>query len=134
MTKLISGESIFPSLEPNVRRSGGLSFSGGGLAKKKTASGRLVTFATCLSRANVIEPALQMPNSGEGPLGRESICAHSTGGEVPVPQAGQKTEVNANARARKPVSVEVVASRELQGQYIAHLRKFPKTARENFRR
>jgi hypothetical protein len=35
---------------------------------------------------------------------------------------------------RKAVSAEVVATRKLQGQYIAHLTKFPKTARGKFQK
>jgi hypothetical protein len=49
------------------------------------------------------------------------------GGEVPVPHVKAKS-------AKKAVSAAVAATRKVQGQYIAHLRKFPKAAREKFQK
>jgi hypothetical protein len=56
------------------------------------------------------------------------------GGEVPVPHAKSKDARKRTQRAKKPVSAAVAATRKLQGQYIAHLRKFPKTARSKFQK
>jgi hypothetical protein len=56
------------------------------------------------------------------------------GGEVPVPHARQRAGGERKRRASKPVSAAVVETRRLQGQYIAHLRKFPKTARAKFQK
>jgi hypothetical protein len=36
--------------------------------------------------------------------------------------------------AKRAVSAEVAATRRVQGQYIAYLRKFPKTARGKFQK
>ncbi len=54
-------------------------------------------------------------------------------GVVSVP-FGKKRVGKAAKRARRPVSAKVVATRKIQGQYIAHLRKFPKSARGKFQK
>src|SRR5437762_697666 len=53
------------------------------------------------------------------------------GGELPVPHARANT-AKSKKRVKKAVSAKVAATRRIQGQYIAHLRKFPKTARGKF--
>jgi hypothetical protein len=52
------------------------------------------------------------------------------GTEVPHVRAARRPK----KKAKRPVSPEVAATRKIQGQYIAHLRKFPKTARGKFQK
>ena len=56
------------------------------------------------------------------------------GGEVPVPHTRTKNGAKGKRRAKSTVSPAVAATRKVQGQYIAHLRKFPKTARGKFQK
>jgi hypothetical protein len=54
-------------------------------------------------------------------------------GEVPVPHVkGRSRGPKRAKRSSKPVSAEVVASRKLQGRYIAAVRQLPKTRRARF--
>ena len=55
-------------------------------------------------------------------------------GQVPVPHVETKKAAKTKRRAKKAVSAEVAATRRVQGQYIAHLTKFPKTARWKFQK
>jgi hypothetical protein len=64
----------------------------------------------------------------------EKLRALRGGGAVPVPHSRQKDGRKRKRRVGKPVSAAVVATRKLQGQYIAHLRKFPKTSRSRFQK
>src|ERR1700736_4085777 len=54
-------------------------------------------------------------------------------GEMPGPFTRKRVR-KAAKRAKRAVSAEVVATRKIQGQYIAHLRKFPKNARGKFQK
>ncbi|HYS53813.1 MAG TPA: hypothetical protein VER58_08655 [Thermoanaerobaculia bacterium] len=56
------------------------------------------------------------------------------GGEVPVPHGRVKSRARGKNRPRRAVSAEVVATRKIQGRYIAYLRKFPKTARAKYQK
>src|SRR5947199_10435797 len=64
---------------------------------------------------------------------QDRLKALRGGGEVPVPHAKARSGKR-KQRARKPVSAAVAATRRVQGKYIAHLRKFPKTARGKFQK
>jgi hypothetical protein len=56
------------------------------------------------------------------------------GGSGPIPFRNTKTAAKRKSRPKRAVSAEVAATRRIQGQYIAHLRKFPKTARGKFQK
>jgi hypothetical protein len=57
------------------------------------------------------------------------------GDEVRVPHVGANSRGPRLAKRRKgPVSAERRASQRLQGQYIAHLRQLPKSARAKFQK
>jgi hypothetical protein len=57
------------------------------------------------------------------------------GGEVPVPHLKADRRGPKRAKRRKgPVSAERRASQKLQGQYIAHIRQLPKSARAKFQK
>src|SRR5947199_8027581 len=58
----------------------------------------------------------------------DRLKALRSGGEVPVSHARAKNAAQGKKRVKKAVSAKVAATRRIQGQYIAHLRKFPKTA------
>jgi hypothetical protein len=58
----------------------------------------------------------------------------SGGGSGPIPFRKSTGATTARKRAKKAVSAEVAATRKLQGQYIANLRKFPKSARGKFQK
>ena len=54
-------------------------------------------------------------------------------GKVPGPFARKPAKIAAK-KAKRAVSAEVAATRKVQGQYIAHLTKFPKNQRGKFQK
>ena len=54
-------------------------------------------------------------------------------GKVSDPVARRSAKKTAK-RAKRAVSAEVAATRKVQGQYIAHLTKFPKSQRVKFQK
>jgi hypothetical protein len=55
-------------------------------------------------------------------------------GEAPVRHSGSRNDGRRKKRPKRTISVKGRASYQLQGRYIAHIRRFPKTARVKYQK